>query len=993
MTTRAGIPTLYTIAPNLPFADALAMGLLARVEADPLRLSELIILLPNRRAVRALSEAFLRINDGKVCLLPLMRPIGDVDEEEITFLGAGLNSDDTAFPPAISETRRQLELQKLIMRWATVGAGDPMSSAQSWRLAGELAKLMDQVETQSLTFDKLAELVPDNLSSHWQVTLDFLKIVSDAWPKFLAEMKVMNPAARRDKMLKNLARAWQKSPPKGDVIAAGSTGSIPAARELLSVVARLSGGAVVVPGLDRDIDDDCWQAVDEVHPQYMLKELLNAIGVSRNEIEDWPLAPNVSFPVGASDERVEIMREVMRPSSTTAEWLKLPPSKRDAKKVFKGMRLVTTATRREEASAIALMMRETLETEGKTAALVTPDRVLARHVRAALMRFGIDIDDSAGISGEETPVGTYLRLLIAAADAGLAPVPLLALLKHPLASGGIERIKFLSLVRKLDKDVLRGGRPRAGLTGILEASRASDKMGTKDCDYLEQALAPLGALSELLEADAESEISSIFEMHLKAAEHLASSNDTEGAKRLWAGDAGEALSNHFSSLMDDMQPHHTVTTSDYPALFAEWLSAVTVRPKWGRHPRLFIWGAIEARLQRADLMIIGGLNEGSSPPDAGADPWMNRDMRRQFGLPTPEQRVGQATHDFLQALGAKNVVMTRAEKVEGTPTVPSRWLFRIKAVVGELPGEGEPWRHWIEAMDTLPKAPPLAPPAPKPPVKYRPTKLPVTSVETWKKDPYALYAKRILKLSKLQPLDDKPNAMDKGNMIHDIVEDFLKHDGPKLGDAGKQRLIALGEKHFEKVINQPVVYAFWWPRFLTVANWFVENEEAREKTHEVVGVEVKAEALVPNTNFTLTAKADRIDSSKADGSLIIIDYKTGGVPGAAQIYAGFAPQLPLEGWLAQEGTFKGISSAQVSELSFWKLSGGVPPCKVTKIDEPELRIEEAIEGLTKMVELFSKETTAYLSRPSPLSGHRSDYDHLARVKEWQNNYAQSEEKL
>lgn len=992
MTTRAGIPTLYTIAPNLPFADALATGLLAHVDADPLRLSELIILLPNRRAVRALSEAFLRLNDGKVCLLPLMRPIGDVDEEEITFLGAGLNSDDTAFLPAISETRRQLELQKLIMRWATVGAGDPMSSAQSWRLAGELAKLMDQVETQSLTFEGLADLVPDNLSSHWQVTLDFLKIVSDAWPKFLAEMNVMNPAVRRDKMLRNLASAWHKSPPKGDVIAAGSTGSIPAARELLSVVARLPGGAVVVPGLDRDIDDDCWQAIDEVHPQYMLKELLNAMGVSRTEVEDWPLPQKTSFPVGASDDRVEIMREVMRPSSTTAEWLKLPPSKRDAKKVFKGMRLVTTATRREEASVIALMMRETLETDGKTAALVTPDRVLARHVRAALMRFSIEIDDSAGITGEETPAGTYLRLLIAAADASLAPVPLLALLKHPLASGGIERIKFLALVRKLDKYVLRGGRPKAGLVGIIEASRASGKMSAQDCDHLEYALGPISELGALLDLDVESEISNIFENHLKAAEHLASSNDTQGANRLWAGDAGEALSNHFGSLMDDMQSHHSVATSDYPALFSEWLSAVTVRPKWGRHPRLYIWGAIEARLQRADLMIIGGLNEGSSPPDAGADPWMNRDMRRQFGLPTPEQRVGQATHDFLQALGAENVVMTRAEKVDGTPTVSSRWLFRIKAVVGELPGEGEPWQHWIEAMDTLPKAPPLAPPAPTPPVKYRPTGLPVTSVETWKKDPYALYAKRILKLSKLQPLDDKPNAMDKGNMIHDIVEDFLKHDGPTLGDAGKQRLIELGEKHFEKVINQPVVYAFWWPRFLTVANWFVENEDARKSAYEVAGIEVKAEAIVPNTNFMLSAKADRIDISKSDGSLIIIDYKTGGVPKAAQIQAGFAPQLPLEGWLAQEGTFEGIRSAPVSELAFWKLSGGVPPCTVIKINEHELRIEEAIEGLTKMVALFSKETTPYLSRPSPLSDHRSDYDHLARVKEWQNNFIQSEEK-
>lgn len=983
--SRAGIPTLFTIAPNLPFADALAAGLIARVGADPLRLSELIILLPNRRAVRALREAFLRLNDGQVCLLPLMRPIGDVDEEEITFLGAGLNRNDTAFPPAISETRRQLELQRLIARWAAVGTGAAMSSAQGWRLAGELAKLMDQVETQSLSFDKLADLVPDNLSKHWQITLDFLTIVSEVWPKFLGEVGLMNPAARRDIMLRQLASAWSKNPPRGDVIAAGSTGSIPAARELLSVVARMSGGAVVVPGLDRDIDEECWQAIDEVHPQYMLKELLNAMGVARNEVENWPLPQDIKFTAGVSDERVEIMREVMRPSSTTAEWLKLPPIKRDAKKVFKGMRLITTSTRREEAAAIALLMRESLETPSRTAALVTPDRVLARHVRAALMRYGIDIDDSAGITGGESPVGTYLSLMIAAADASFAPVPLLALLKHPLASGGTDRIKFLGIVRKLDEYVLRGVRPKAGLAGILAASKTSKYMSAKDCDQLEHALAPVGDLNTLLEAGAECEISSLLEAQIKAAEHLAASRDTSGADRLWRGDAGEALSNHFGSLLEDMQPHHKTSASDYPALFAEWLSAVTVRPKWGRHPRLYIWGAIEARLQRADLMIVGGLNEGTSPPDAGADPWMNRDMRRQFGLPTPEQRVGQATHDFLQALGASSVVMTRAEKVDGTPTVPSRWLFRIKAVMGELPGSGEPWQHWIEAMDRPTVVQPVEPPEPRPPVEFRPKSLPVTSVELWMRDPYALYAKAILRLRKLDPLDDKPSAADKGTLIHQALERFHAEDGPRTGEVAKKRLRAIGEQVFQTVINQPTVYAFWWPRFMNIVEWFVADEESRSAGFDVVGTEVAAKKLVPGTGFTLRAIADRLDHCRDSGAIMVIDYKTGAVPQGKDIKAGVAPQMPLEGWLAAVGAFENIEKADVLGLAFWKVSGGTPPCEIKPIKDHEDRIDEAISGLTALIKHFDKPSASYLSRPRPEMAKYGDYDHLARVKEWRDN--------
>ncbi len=983
--SRAGIPTLYTIAPNLPFADALAAGLLHRVDADPLRLSELIILLPNRRAVRALREAFLRLNDGQVCLLPLMRPIGDVDEEEITFLGAGLNSDDAAFPPAISETRRLLELQKLIAHWAKFGGGDMMSSSQSWRLAGELASLMDQVETQGLSFEGLADLVPDNLSKHWQVTLDFLTIISDIWPKYLAEENLMNPAERRNKMLLQLADAWEKSPPKGGVIAAGSTGSIPAARQLLSVVARMQEGSVVVPGLDRDIDDDCWQAVDETHPQYMLKEFLSSMGIARGEVENWPLPEDRPFNSGASAERVEIMREVMRPASTTAEWLKLPKDKRNAEKVFKGMRLVTSATRREEASAIALMMREVLETKGKTAALVTPDRTLARHVRAALTRYGVEIDDSAGITGKETAVGTYLHLLVTAADSAFAPVPLLALLKHPLSCGCYDRITFLALVRKLDKYVLRGVRPMAGLAGIIKAAEECTAINDTECVGLEAALRPIGNLSSLLEEGSDIAISSLLEAHLQAAEHLSTSGELVGAERLWAGDAGEALSNHFGSLMDDMQSHHTVSAGDYPALFVEWLNAVTVRPKWGRHPRLFIWGAIEARLQRADLMIIGGLNEGSSPPEAGADPWMNRDMRRAFGLPTPEQRVGQATHDFLQALGASDVVMTRSEKTEGTPTVPSRWLFRIRAVVGKLPGSGEPWQHWVEAMDTPNKVEPWGPPAPKPPIEFRPTSLPVTSVETLMRDPYALYAKVILGLRKLDPLDDKPSAADKGNLIHEALERFYVEDGPRTGLPAKERLLSIGEDVFKKVINQPTVYAFWWPRFQNIVNWFIADAEKRGQLFDVIATEVKASKIVPKTSFILRATADRLDRCRETGAVEVIDYKTGTVPPKKDIVAGVAPQMPLEGWLVGMNAFEKIETSQVLGLSFWKVSGGAPPCEIIPVKEHEDRIDEAITGLTALIKHYENPKSAYLSRPRPEMAKFGDYDHLARVKEWRDN--------
>lgn len=196
--------TVYTIAPGLPFVDALAAGILAQVGEDPLALSRVTVLLPTVRAVRALREAFLRLSRGRSILLPRLSPLGDVDTDEVVFTQGGADLDQ-----AVPALRRQLLLARLVMRAPDLAA----TAAQATRLAAELASLLDEVQTEGCSFGDLARLVPDDYAQHWQVTLKFLEIITQHWPALLADEGGVDPAREREQRLKALAETWTAKPP------------------------------------------------------------------------------------------------------------------------------------------------------------------------------------------------------------------------------------------------------------------------------------------------------------------------------------------------------------------------------------------------------------------------------------------------------------------------------------------------------------------------------------------------------------------------------------------------------------------------------------------------------------------------------------------------------------------------------------------------------------------------------------------------------------
>ena len=956
--------TVFSIPAGESFVDALAHQLLKETADEPTKLADMLILLPTRRACRALQEGFLRATDGKPLLLPRLQPLGDDDEQE-------MSGDGIELPPAVPALQRRLLLTRLVLHLGGGRGGQPPSPDQAARLADELGRLLDQVQTEELSFARLAGLVPDELAKHWQITLDFLTILTEYWPIILAEHGWMDIAARRNRLLTTRAEAWLANPPPFPILAAGSTGSQPATARLLTAIARLPNGRLVLPGLDRRLTEIEQDQLDHTHPQYALLHLVRSLDLTPAEVPLWP---------GCSEmPRARWVAEALRPAATTEDWRHLDPA--GAEEAFAGVERLDCPGPREEATAIALMMREVLETPAQRAALVTPDRALARRVAAELGRFDIEIDDSAGRTLTVTPPGGFLALTARMVAEDFAPHATLAALKHPLAQGGLPSGQFKARVRRLERMALRGPRPAPGVAGMI-ALCGKDEELMLWLRHLDRLAKPL---ADLMGADKPS-LSALLEAHLSLAEALAATPEEPGGADLWRNDAGRAAWSFAADLAEAAASLPEMAGRHYPGLIEQLMDGVTVRPSFGGHPRLAIWGPLEARLQQADLLILAGLNEGSWPPEPTADPWMSRPMRARFGLAPPERRIGLAAHDFAQGICAPKVVLTRSTRSGGAPTVPSRWLLRLDALLRRRSWPAGDWLAWATALDQADQATEVRPPAPKPPVAARPRELPVTAIELWMRDPYGLYAQRILRLRALDPIDADPAARDYGSAVHGALEVFLKTypKGPLPVDA-YERLIEIGRESLSEVAARPSLWAFWWPRFESIAAWLVEKERGRRAHIRESFVEIKGsiELAAPAGPFTLTAKADRIDRM-ADGTLSIIDYKTGAPPSVKEVAAGFAPQLPLEAMIARGGGFKEVGPAEVGSLLFWRLKGGLEGGEERSAGRNVAELtDQAFSGLAELIRRFDDESTAYEARPHPDRAPKySDYGHLARLTEW-----------
>jgi ATP-dependent helicase/nuclease subunit B len=972
----------YTIAPSAAFAQTLAEGLLARTGGDALKLSSATIYLPTRRAARGFGDVFARVLGG-AALLPQLRALGEAEEDELLFDAA---SEGLELLPAIAPLRRQLLLAQLVRAWDRKDRDGRMSIAQAASLAASLAKVMDEVEIQGADLGALAGLVPAELAQHWEGVTRFLGVLETEWPKLLEAEGLLNPAARRGAALAALAARLEAAPPDDMVIAAGTTGSIPATAALLGVIARLPQGAVVLPGLDREMDAESWANLDPGHPQYGLRQLLERTGVARADVKDWQRT-------ACNGPRETLLRETLRPAPTTDAWRAL--AERGGGGIAEGLAglsLVACADPGEEALAIALALRDSLEAEGRTAALVTPDRNLARRVAAEMRRWGVTIDDSAGRPLAHTGAGGFLCLVAEAAESDFAPVPLLALLKHPFARRGRDSAEFRRQARALDRWCLRGPRPDAGLAGIARAIAAALAQPrnaeiaaplaelARWWDEVAACLAPL----ESLFAHREVTLDRLLEAHVAAAEALAC--DEQANCILWAERDGEAAAAFVSALKLASEGLPPAEPDAWPALFRALAMGVPVRAPFS-HPRLAILGPLEARLQRYDLTVLGGLNEGSWPGGPGSDPWFSRPMRASLGLEQPERAIGLAAHDFASLAAAPRVLMTRALKADGAPTLPARWLQRLEQLTRGLGLSLAPatdYAAMARAMMDVPPAPRLARPAPVPPREARPRRLSVTEIETWLRDPYAIYARHVLKLRPLDPLDAAIGPMERGNALHKALELFVARFPGALPDDAALELARIADGVFAEAGIPKAALAVWRPRFFGAAHAFVAFEQARRGQIAASHLEIRGSRVfpAPGGDFTLTGVADRIDLGK-DGKAAILDYKSGRIPSAKQVREFLSPQLPLEGAILAAGGFAGLGPRIAGELIYVSLAGAEEAAKPQWIEDAPLLAEKAAEKLAQRIQWFDEETTPYYPRLKPYrTDSAGDYDHLARVREW-----------
>jgi ATP-dependent helicase/nuclease subunit B len=950
---------VMTIHAGVDFIRALSDGLLQRMKDNPFHLSDYHIYLPTRRACTLLRNQCLNALNNRAVLLPTMCPLGDVDDTEFYFTDADINPD---IPPALSPLRRKILLTRLIR-----ARDESMPYDQATQLATALAQLLDEVQINRQNFDKLSTLVQEqDLAQHWQQTVAFLEILVTEWPKILAEEGCLDPIDRRNRVMETQIAAWRTNPSTHPIIAAGSTGSQPVTADFLDAIASLPQGSVILPGLDCDLDEEAWQAIEDTHPQHALKDLLAHMKLERKDIKPWPYSNNQS-----NIARHRLIQQATLSTNVTDSWRDLSPTTIPPEAMH-GLSRLEVNHMQEEAQAIALILRATLETPDKTAALVTPDRGLAERVSCLLKRWGVEANDSSGTPLATKPIGAFLLAVLKAAKPEATSIDWLSLLKHPLAAFGKSTAECRQQSRQLEIHTWRTDRPQ-------------------DSDWLEFIKQQTSQLTKFWST--KRPLRGWIDAHTAVAVALASTDTEKGETRLWIDENGEKATEWLSLLRSATHDFPSLTGGDYALLIAELMQDVTCRPSFGYHPRLSILGLLEARLIQADVMILGGLNEGTWPPQITADPWMSRPMRKNFGLPVPEYRIGLAAHDFVQFINAPEVVLTRSRRSGNAPMVPSPFLLRLETVLRALGYSDKkkdslksqtPWIEWARMLDEPPAAAiwPNAAPEPRPPLEARPKTLSVTEIGTWQRNPYALYAKHILRLRKLDPLDAAIDASDRGQMIHSALEDFTKAFPDQLPPDAFDQLIAIGKKYFAAFAEHPEVNAFWWPRFETVAAWFVHFEmERRGEGIKVLHAEASGNIMLDD--FILKGRADRIDRLP-DGTLAIIDYKTGAAPNDADVQQGIEPQLPLLGLIATKGGFTAIPPSATSELSYWKLSGGRKAAE-TRLIKGDMKtlIEKSEVGLRNLIAVFDNSQMPYQAVPNPaLAPRNDDYAHLARLREW-----------
>lgn len=982
MTEGASRPRVWSIAAHRGFADALVAGLIPRYREDRFGLARLTLLLPSQRAIRTVTEAFIRAS-GQGLLLPRMAVVGDLDLDEtlgplLDPIGAGLD-----IPEAVDPVWRLLRLAQILRQ---VLGDEAPGAAALLRQARGLAQGMDRLLVEGIQPEQLLDEavvgIASDLSVHWIENTRIFASVFAIWQAELDALGRIDAPERRNRLLDHAAHTWRSRPPAHPVIAAGVTSASPAVAKLLRTVADMADGGVILPDLDLSLDADVWEALGSAggpdgavfdrgdvvtHPQYHLKLLLNRMGIARGEVQPWHRAGLSPAP----PERSRAISNLFLPPEASAAWVSLEAKDRR----LSGVRVMEAAHPEEEAQAIAVLVREALAEPERRVAVITPDRSLAARVVAHLGRWNIIADDTAGRPLPQTAAGRLLLQLAEVVAERVAPVALVALLGHPLVQAGDKRPAWLERVRQLDL-LLRGPRPGPGLPATRQAVEKFEKRFPGLTDWwsgVEDLLFPLVSLEGALPLDA-------------ALVALADAGEALCGAGMWAQSDGRCLSQFVERWREAAgNAPSMVDCADLPALLRDAMDEISVRPPYGGHPRLAIYGLLEARMSRADLVICGGLTEGTWPGNPAPDPLLAPPILRALGIPGADFRIGLSAHDLAAALGAPEVVLSFAHRDATGPAIPSRFLLRIQAMLGEQLRTENRAVDFAKALGDAAPAPAYPRPEPMPTAEQRRVPIAVTALDRLRGDPYQFYASAILNLRSLDPIDADPTPAWKGTAVHDVLKAWHEAGGMP------GQLVPLAEQMFDEMSAHPFMRTMWKPRLINALHWIEEEtDRLNGEGREVLSVEQKGEIVVDG--IRIHGRADRIDKL-ADGSLGVVDYKTGMPPSGKMVEQGFALQLGLLGLIAQGGGIDGVAGVP-SRFEYWSLGRnkerGFGYMK-SPVKENARQSGIALEDFLIKTEDFLREAIArwllgdepFTARLNPDLPGYSDYDQLMRLDEWQ----------
>ncbi len=972
-------PHVYGLPPGVDFPAAFVQGLIKHTSKHPPEyLSTIKILVNSRRMQRRIREIF---DAGPARLLPRLQLITDLGNNTLTDL-----------PPATPKLQRQLELSQLV---SALLQADPALAPRSavFDLADSLANLMSEMQSEGVAPEALSNLDVSNHSGHWKRSLKFIELIQNYFGD--EARKQPDTESRQRLVVEHLTKKWAETSPNHPIIIAGSTGSRGATHMLMAAVARLPQGAVILPGYDFDLRDPVWSAMDDAmtaadHPQFRFRALQKTLKIAPGGVEKW------TSEIPNSTARNKLISLALRPAPITDQWMSEGEKLTDIDAAVEKMALVQAPSLRIEAMAIALKLRECAEI-GKTAALITPNRMLTRQVTAALDQWGIEPDDSAGLPLPMSAPGRLLLQISGLFGQVLTSESLLALLKHPLThSGDCGRGDHLRWTRDLELSIRKNG-------PAFPTKDSLNKWATKNTDDgRREWMKWLGDLLTGLEQIGTRSLTEHLEHHIFLANSLGAGPDAAGSGEIWEKPAGHKALEQVEMLKACAGFGGVLSAFDYVNLFRGVLNQTEVHDPTRPHPGIMIWGTLEARVQGADLVILGGLNDGIWPSAPSPDPWMNRQMRQDVGLLLPERQIGLSAHDFQQAIAAKEVWLTRSVRDSEAQTVPSRWLNRMenllsgltktggKKAYNEMKARGDQLLAMVETLERVTQSvDPANRPSPIPPPAAQPKSLSVTGITKLIRDPYAVYASKVLHLYPLNPLRQNPDAALAGTVIHRIMERFIKERGDETLAKAKDRLLLIADEVLESDAPWPAARCFWRAKLERVADWFLEGEERRRNLAEPVFLEGSGAAKVGNLDFTLTAKADRLDRS-SDGLTYIYDYKTGPPPTEKQ-QLQFDKQLLLTAAMVERAGFKGLADTRVEAASFIGLGTNpkVVPAPLDKADINQIWAE-----LETLLTEYLAGKKGYTSRSAMEKMQYSyGYEHLARHGEWDETKAPTEVKL